>query len=116
MLSKDHKPFRQLGISLLCLTAILIAPALYAGDEDISPNAYNVFDPVTGYMITVESQPDAQQDKSMTAIDPNAEAEQADEEDEDFTVPQRWIFLLAVIFLAVGYAVWKRNKENISSM
>jgi len=103
-----------LSTGLLLLTALVISPCLYAGDEDMSPNAYHIFDPETGYMVTVESQPDAQQGQSMTAIDPNAEAEQADEDDGHFTVLQRWIFLLAVILLAGAYAVRKRSKEYIS--
>jgi hypothetical protein len=90
----------------------LTTPALHAGDEDISPNAYNVFDPVTGYMVPAESQPTAQQGQSMTATNRDAGAEATDDQADKPTQLHSWILLLALTFLVGGYAAWKRNKEQ----
>ncbi len=46
----------------MLLVLILGTLAAYAGDEDMSPSAYHVFDPVTGYMITVDPLDEEQQD------------------------------------------------------
>ena len=43
-------PIRRLA----CLSLLLIAFVVRAGDEDMSPSAYHVFDPETGYMVTVD--------------------------------------------------------------
>lgn len=47
-------------MKMLALTLLLLAPALYAGDEDMSPSAYQIFDPETGFTITVEPDPTLQ--------------------------------------------------------
>jgi predicted amidohydrolase YtcJ len=109
---KDRKSRRNTCAAHLCLTAILTTPALHAGDEDISPNAYNVFDPVTGYMVPAESQPTAQQGQSMTATNRDAGAEATDDQADKPTQLHSWILLLALTFLVGGYAAWKRNKEQ----
>lgn len=111
MLTKDRKFEIKVSISLLMLTAILITPALHAGDEDMSPNAYHIFDPVTGYMVTVEPQTTPQQGPEASAADGNMAAEPVD--DQAVAQPQTWLFMLAVMLLAGGYGAWKRNKDNI---
>jgi len=115
MINKEHQSARKICVSLLCLTAILISPTLYAGDEDISPNAYNIFDPVTGYMVPADSQPTAQQGHAISEVGPNIASEPQDNQAENSTRPQSWIYLLAVMLLTAGYAAWKRNKNKISS-
>ena len=36
------------------LLGAVLAAQLHAGDEDMSPSPYQEFDPVTGYMVTVD--------------------------------------------------------------
>jgi len=114
MPKKDHKSKRKKFVSLLCLTAFLTTPTIYAGDEDISPNAYNVFDPVTGYMVPADSQPTALQGHEMTEADANLAADPLNNQSENPAQSQRWIYLLALMLLAGGFAAWSRNKEKIS--
>ena len=73
-------PIRRFACLLLLLTAF----GAQAGDEDMSPSAYHVFDPETGYMVTVdplaEEQPLEDGDdasagaESTSATDPAAPA------------------------------------------
>lgn len=58
--------FGPTALHRICLIAILGLPGLYpagpayAGDEEINPSVYQVFDPETGFFIDVEPPPDAQ--------------------------------------------------------
>ena len=111
----DHQSDRRTCARLLCLTAILIAPTIFAGDEDMSPNAYNVFDPVTGYMVPADSQPNAQQGHEMSETDASSTTEPLESETEISNQLNRWFYVLAVVLLAGGFAAWRRNKDRISS-
>ena len=115
MIRKDHKSEGRKCVSLLLLTAILTTPTLHAGDEDISPNAYNVFDPVTGYMVPADSQPTTQQGHELSDADANLAADPLNDQTEGTSESQRWIYLLAIVVLAGGFISWRRNKEKTSS-
>jgi len=110
-LIKGTNSFKKTYSCLLCLTAVLATPATYAGDEDMSPNAYHIFDPETGYMITVESLPDGQQ--ALAEADANSTADPLKDQAEDAIQNQTWIYLIAAILLAGGFAGWRRNKDKI---
>lgn len=75
-----------------------------AGDEDISPNAYQEFDPVTGYMITVD--PDAEQRQGHGADDdagsgtPEAGADGS----------SAWVYWVVAGAVLAGGAVWLRSR------
>lgn len=109
---KDIKIFKKTFISLLCLIAVLATPASHAGDEDMSPNAYHIFDPETGYMITVESVPEGQQ----SSLEPDAflDAGSPDDQIEGTEKSNAWVYVLTAIVVAVGFTAWKRNREKIS--
>lgn len=109
----EIKTVRKICLSLLCLTAVFMAPASFAGDEDMSPNAYHIFDPETGYMITVESVPEGQQ-ASPEADVVIARESQADRV-EISTEPRFWTYLLIAILIAGGLAAWKRSRDRIST-
>lgn len=113
MFSNDLKLVSRFCVSLLCLTAILMTPATHAGDEDMSPNAYHIFDPETGYMITVESQPDAQ--GASAEADANIAAETPDDQAENLAQSQFLSYLLIAILIAGGLIAWRRKKDKISS-
>ena len=109
VMSKQHIAVRKIYVGLLCLTAILITPKLYAGDEDMSPSVYQQFDPVTGYMITVESQPTTQQNHAPAATD--ASLAPTDDQAENPSRSLFWIYLLAAMLLGGGFVAWMRNKK-----
>jgi hypothetical protein len=52
---------RKLRLAASAALLVLLAVVARAGDEDISPSPYQEFDPVTGYMVTVDPAPDQQQ-------------------------------------------------------
>lgn len=51
-----------------CLLALLPLAGARAGDEEINPSVYQVFDPETGYFIDVEPPPDQQPANSQPAL------------------------------------------------
>jgi hypothetical protein len=110
-MSKQHIAVRKINVGLLCLTAILITPKLYAGDEDMSPSVYQQFDPVTGYMITVESPPAASQNHAPAAVAADVASTPPDDQAEDPSQSQYWVYLLAVMLLGGGFVAWFRNKR-----
>ena len=112
VMSKQHIAVRKIYVGLLCLTAILITPKLYAGDEDMSPSVYQQFDPVTGYMITVESQPATQQNHAPAVVAADTSSTSPDDQAESPSQSQYWIYLLAAMLLGGGFAAWMRNKTN----
>ncbi len=83
---------------------LLGALAAYAGDEDMSPSAYHVFDPVTGYMVTVDPLDEEQQDSVVPAeISPEVET----------TASNHWQVWFAAIAVSVGIAYWLyRRRES----
>ncbi len=95
--------FRLPGIGLLPLLLTLWTAALFAGDEDMSPSAYHVFDPLTGYMITVDPQAEEQRDSA-------APDDLSPEVDTTAAVP--WQYWIAAIVVAGGIAVWLRKRRE----
>jgi hypothetical protein len=107
------KIFSKFCIGILCLTAILTTPASFAGDEDMSPNAYHIFDPETGYMITVESVPDGQ--SATTVVDSSQPAQAPADRQGAAQITQVWIYVIAAMLVAGGLIAWRRNREKIDS-
>jgi len=72
----DHDRIRTTGgrrilpassfVSMLIFSILLFFQALsaMAGDEEVNPSAYQIFDPVTGFTIDVEPAPDDQRSAS----------------------------------------------------
>ncbi len=96
--------FRLAGIGLLRLVLTLCTATLYAGDEDMSPSAYHVFDPETGYMITVDPLDEEQQDLVVPDdVPPEVES----------TVSVHWYYWITAIAAAGSIAVWlHKHRES----
>ena len=94
--------FRVSSAGLLLLVLIL-GVAAYAGDEDMSPSAYHVFDPETGYMITVDPL-DEEQQVSTVSDDLLPEVEK--------TAPGPWQYWIATIVVAGGIAFWLHKRRE----
>ncbi len=98
--------YNLFGVSrggLLLLILILGTLAAYAGDEDMSPSAYHVFDPETGYMITVDPLDEEQQDSVVPdEIPPEVES----------TVSVHWRFWIAAIAVSGGIAFWLHRRRE----
>jgi hypothetical protein len=87
----------------LPLILILGTLAAYAGDEDMSPSVYHVFDPVTGYMITVDPLDEEQQNSLVPdEIPPDVES----------TASVHWRFWIAAIAISVGVAFWLHRRRE----
>ncbi|NNC78083.1 MAG: hypothetical protein HKN77_08990 [Woeseiaceae bacterium] len=107
-LGRHHSLLIALAISL---HALLQAPLLFAGDEDMSPNAYHVFDPETGYMMTVDPMSEeelakARADGTLDRIadltaDPPPQSSGA-------ATPRFWLIVLGVFSAAIAYLAWRR--------
>ena len=83
---------------------LILGVAAYAGDEDMRPSAYHVFDPVTGYMITVDPLEEEQQEL-MVPDDVPPEVES--------TVSVHWYFWIAAIAAAGSITVWlHKHRES----
>ena len=95
--------FRSAGIGLLPLLLTLCTATLYAGDEDMSPSAYHVFDPVTGYMITVDPL-DEEQQESVATDDALSEVEP--------TARVSWQYWIAAIVVAAGIIAWLHRRRE----
>lgn len=110
------------------LLALLPLAAARAGDEEINPSVYQVFDPETGYFIDVEPPPDAQQSagsqthtpaaanptaQQPTADVPVAAAPVAAESSTATSVPDRKPLLIAgiatILVLVAGFALRKKG-------
>ena len=88
---------------LFGVALILGTLAAYAGDEDMSPSAYHVFDPVTGYMITVDPLDEEQQDSLVSdEIPPEVES----------TVSVHRRFWIAAIAVSGGIAFWLHRRRE----
>ncbi len=97
--------FRLAAIGLLPLVLAFWTAMLHAGDEDMSPSAYHVFDPVTGYMITVDPLAEEQQDSGPTdGVPPETEP----------TAPVVWQFWIAASVIAGGVVVWLHKRQETS--
>ena len=95
--------FTQLASAGIGVLLLALSSTLNAGDEDMSPSAYHVFDPETGYMVTVDPS-DEEQVMPPASDEPPAEAER--------TAPFSWQIWLIVIVVAGGVAVWFRKSRE----
>jgi len=94
---------KQGKYTLLPLVLAFWTVTLNAGDEDMSPSAYHVFDPETGYMITVDPMDEEQQvppvvDEELPAVGP--------------TTPVAWQFWIATLVVATGIVAWLRKSRE----
>ena len=98
-----------------CLVLLLSSASLQAGDEDMSPSAYQQFDPVTGYTITVDpNDPNRQGHSTTDGQSPQtdtAELSAATEENRPYT----WLYWVIVAIAGAGVLAWIRSKANSSS-
>lgn len=95
------------------LTILLAVAGVRAGDEDISPNAYQEFDPVTGYMITVD--PDAENQQDHAAADAQNAATSghgAGEPPPGNGASRAWLYGLVAALAGAGFIVWVRSKAR----
>ncbi len=88
---------------LLSLVLTFWAAVLYAGDEDMSPSAYHVFDPETGFMMTVDPMDEEQQDATPPEVDTP--------EIEPTAAPVNWGIWFVALLIAGGVAIWLRKKH-----
>ena len=109
MRRRKYNTFRIAGIGLLSLVMAIWTATLYAGDEDMSPSAYHIFDPVTGYMITVDPQAEEQDpaasDEASPGLDPTEVA-------DGLTTPVPWHYWIVVIVVAGGILVWLSKRRE----
>ena len=85
----------------MLLIVVLGTLAAYAGDEDMSPSAYHVFDPETGYMITVDPLDEEQQDSVVPAEIPL---------EVGSTASVQWHFWIVAIAVSGGIAYWLHRR------
>lgn len=111
-MKKPRYRHRSLMVALaISLYALMRAPLLFAGDEDMSPNAYHVFDPETGYMMTVEPMSEeelakARADGTLDRVadlttDPSSRSSSAG-------MPRLWLIVLTAFSAAIAYLAWRR--------
>lgn len=95
------------------LLAALLAGPLLAGDEDMSPSPYQEFDPVTGYMVTVE--PAKKQHEQAAQGEPEA-AEAADDSTGEPAPRQNSLLFifggLAVVIIVAAGARRRRTRRS----
>ena len=102
---------------------MLHSPA-FAGDEDMNPTAYSVFDPVTGYMIPADQLPPQEHTPAtsstnetttlgtqISAGQPMTTQASAIEEPEQSYI---LMYLVAGALILGGFAAWVRNKGKVS--
>lgn len=110
---QQHGAIRTWFAGLVCLVALLSAPELFAGDEDMSPSAYHVFDPETGYMMTVDPMAeeqivDANADPAVNAAE--SAAETPGQQAGGLALSQVLIYATVAVMLIGGFIVWRRNQ------
>ncbi len=112
-----RSPRRCSGLSVagICaLAATLYLPAVLAGDEDISPSAYQEFDPVTGFMVTID--PDAEHDRESSKNSADHESNDTeDDRDRSLGNANGALYLLIVVAAGVAIAVWMRRRAKKNS-
>lgn len=109
--NSSRKP-KQFCPGLFCLAVILACSATHAGDEDMSPNAYHIFDPETGYMMTVESAPEGQD--GTTRADQGASTEPAHGQTANADEFVFWPYLVVAVLIAGLLIAWKRTRDRIA--
>lgn len=91
---------------------VLLAVAARAGDEDISPSPYQEFDPVTGYMVTVDPAENQQQGHGPARDD--AAAEQTAAEPGSGIGVIHAVVVVAVIIVVAG-ALRRRRRAQAAA-
>lgn len=83
---------------LLVFVGLLIliqTPSVIAGDEDINPNAYQQFDPETGYMMPVDPQSTQHQKNNSHNIDSTPQravsTQPTDGQTSNYSDPMLWL-------------------------
>ncbi len=66
-----------LHLLLFILLSLPWSYPVHAGDEDLNPSIYQIFDPVTGFTIEVEQPPDDQQTVTSQQTHPATQTTQA---------------------------------------
>lgn len=96
------RPFAWIG------ALVAIVSLAHAGDEDMSPSAYHVFDPETGYMMTVDPQAEEQIGAQEDALrNPSKRGERgSDEATGDAVMSERWIYSAGIAILFVAILAW----------
>jgi len=107
---RDHSAVSTILAGLLCLAALSVAPGIHAGDEDMSPSAYHVFDPETGYMMTVDpmAEEQLQGDTATDAATPDVAPAAAT---DTALFSRSWTYLLPALLVIVGVIAWLRRKK-----
>ena len=113
----DHSTASAIIRVMLCLAVSLSVGVAYAGDEDMSPNAYQQFDPVTGYMVPVDDPNASQQGHGESAADTVAgdAAELSGDGSVNAVQPGLWLSLLAAAVVLAAFVAWVRNKSTAGS-
>lgn len=99
----------------ICLASVLAAGGALAGDEDISPSAYQEFDPVTGYMITVDPEAGNGQGKGHDNTDGQADPGQGPAEGAPSPAGNAarsfaWLYWAIVAVAGAAVLYWLRGK------
>ena len=100
------------GLRVLVVAALLAGGGTAsAGDEDLSPNAYQEFDPVTGFMVTVDPDADAGHDDEVAAQAEHGDAADAVEATADSEPASTgWLYWVIIGVAAAGVLTWLRRK------
>lgn len=119
MIRQRQKVHRNCGRSLFVLTLLGVASVVCAGDEDMSPSAYHVFDPETGYMVTVDPLDEEQQEPTSSDLptsedEVDAMAETAGEHEQATVTAQTWTFIVVGIIAVAAVFVWIQYKKRPS--
>ena len=101
----SHHPVR---IVLLLVT--LLVRIVHAGDEDMSPSAYHVFDPETGYMVTVDLMAEEQPEPIAEDVAPTEDAAALVRDEPAAPVP--WGYWIGLIVLIGGLMVWLHHRRE----
>lgn len=90
---------------LLLLSALPGAQPAFGGDEDISPSAYQIFDPETGYMIPVDPQ------HSQPGHDRDTGSSKDGEAAGDGGIGRYWpvLFIALLLLGAAARRYWRSN-------
>lgn len=113
MISHRHTKTSKVVICVSSLLTFVLASPLFAGDEDMSPSAYHVFDPETGYMMTVD--PLAEEQPPAAAADNAAVDIDTANLNEEAKTSTAWLYWIAVFVVVAGIAIWlisRRNADN----
>ncbi len=112
------RPPRRRGALFLAgifaLASALYVPPVLAGDEDMSPSAYQEFDPVTGFMVTVD--PNAEHDSESPKN--STEHESVDSKDKQSRSRQGAtgaLYVLVLVAAGLGVVLWIRRRAQKNS-